>query len=981
MNYSKFVAFLATLLLLVYPGLGQIPPSPNASSQIKFASQPVNLYAGVPSIQAPLMTLPGRHLSVPIGLSYHAGGFKVQEIAGPVGLGWALNAGGLITRVVQGIPDDEPYGYSHPQGDGNDIEPLNISGGEITNYSTNFFNGVAGGDVITYDAEPDIFYFNVLGRTGRFVLDGDGNAVLLPHQDVEIKVIEKDSQGRFLSWQIRTEDGMLYKLGISASARETTEAQTLIQGTTTETQPARTFVSSWYLNEISSPQSSEKVTFTYASAANVTYEYHNYAEYGSYNCGDNKDTQVRIITQVTLQPPRRLALIESDLGTVSFDYTYQRADLPGQQALSSMVMRDLGGNLKQRIDLTYSMFNSCEKSYGISGADDPDCKRLRLDNIEDLTDGSLPLYAFLYQDDETYYLPHRFSQHYDHWGYANRGTRSYSFDSPYDRYLPAVTIDGVIYDGTAGTRDGSRQADAVASQAYLLTKMINVMGGYTKYAYEGHYKGSNVNDKVGGVRIRSIETFDGQSNSPAQKIDYNYHSSGQAPSTPTYGYKIDYANTDCFLVVRYAHSLVNLFDLNGAVIGYSKVSQEFQDGSQTASHFTNFDDYPDSQTRVYRWYNSNNSLNARVVQVNACGGRNAGPNCQVDVPPFPLTTSYSWRRGLLTRQEQFNSNGQMMHSSTYGYNVQQAVTPRRTLYGLRVEAFDEAWPIPITLYEQFLNRLFGTRPSYDNFDYRVGVNAYISEPVYLKYQIDSLFDQDRAERALVTRVDYDIDETYLTVKSQSTVNSEGQQVLTQYLRANNLKESNPHGSSLLTQAHMNGQVLEQSTSVDGQVVQKTSSSYTKEGDLIVPTQVTIYPDGTGAGITVDRKYDTHGNIIQTQRQNDLFTAYLWGYNHSLKVAEVIGQTYQQATSGINLSVVQGDQADAIRSELDQLRQPNRLVTTYTYDPLVGIISETGPAGITTYYDYDDRNRLQYVRDHRQQYVTRYQYHYLGQAHP
>ena len=85
---------------------GAIPSSPSAAALGQYGSSPVSLHTGVPSISIPLFNLTANKISLPISLDYHASGIKVGQIASNVGLGWSLNAGGVITREVRDQPDD-----------------------------------------------------------------------------------------------------------------------------------------------------------------------------------------------------------------------------------------------------------------------------------------------------------------------------------------------------------------------------------------------------------------------------------------------------------------------------------------------------------------------------------------------------------------------------------------------------------------------------------------------------------------------------------------------------------------------------------------------------------------------------------------------------------------------------------------------------------------------------------------------------------
>ena len=82
-----------------------IPPSPTAANLGKYADIPVNHYNGIPQISIPLWEVKTRDLLLPISLSYHASGVKVDEISSWVGMGWSVIANGVINRTIIGRDD------------------------------------------------------------------------------------------------------------------------------------------------------------------------------------------------------------------------------------------------------------------------------------------------------------------------------------------------------------------------------------------------------------------------------------------------------------------------------------------------------------------------------------------------------------------------------------------------------------------------------------------------------------------------------------------------------------------------------------------------------------------------------------------------------------------------------------------------------------------------------------------------------------
>ncbi|MEO1519118.1 MAG: hypothetical protein AAFV95_29400, partial [Bacteroidota bacterium] len=78
------------------PSLSVMPPSPSAAGLAKYTDFPISYTSGTPQISVPIYTLSGRGIQVPISLSYHSGGVKVDELSSCVGLNWSLNAGGSV---------------------------------------------------------------------------------------------------------------------------------------------------------------------------------------------------------------------------------------------------------------------------------------------------------------------------------------------------------------------------------------------------------------------------------------------------------------------------------------------------------------------------------------------------------------------------------------------------------------------------------------------------------------------------------------------------------------------------------------------------------------------------------------------------------------------------------------------------------------------------------------------------------------------
>lgn len=153
------------------------PPSPNSASIAKFGEIPVGHYTGIPSVDVPLYEIKTGEFSFPISINYHAGGYKVGEMASNVGLGWSLQSAGVISRTVRGLADESIGGYLTNSVDISSVMALPEED-KLELYRQ------VNGELI--DLQGDIYNFNFMGKSGRFRWDKLTNKGVLLNNNVNL---------------------------------------------------------------------------------------------------------------------------------------------------------------------------------------------------------------------------------------------------------------------------------------------------------------------------------------------------------------------------------------------------------------------------------------------------------------------------------------------------------------------------------------------------------------------------------------------------------------------------------------------------------------------------------------------------------------------------------------------------------------------------------------------------------------------------
>ncbi len=467
------------------PISGVAKPSPNASSIPKFETG-VNLFTGAATIGLPLMTVSADNVSLPMSLNYTSTqGVPVGMIASNVGLGWNLNAGGVITREVKHLPDDaysidfygweqiSSVGYLYKRGKVDylyNTDPIQYTDDEEEDLRDNRF-----------DREPDVFHFSVGGYSGTFVFDRDGVPQLFSKQELKIEY-ENDSSldlindyglsstylqnrtlGGIKSFTITVPDGTQYvfdkrEISVVDDANEFEDYVSLDIVTECNFygggQPAFDIhytgdfknhyaqISSWYLTEVISPIGIEEIRIKYDKEVTIDHSVLLHSRWALEVCGTGYENKVNSLR--TLSLGWRCDRIQFkkggaywNAGVIKFNYGADRTDLfnanIGQSPnlhpkVLSSIYWDFNGLPFQEVEFVTSYFQApgnCSEAWAQTHLN-----RLRLDQViisgNDLDDSdALPPYIFTYNSD--FNLPSRHSAQRDWWGFYNASGDQYLY--------------------------------------------------------------------------------------------------------------------------------------------------------------------------------------------------------------------------------------------------------------------------------------------------------------------------------------------------------------------------------------------------------------------------------------------------------------------------------------------------------------------------------------------------------------------------
>lgn len=1037
-----------------------IPPSPNVAAFNKFVDLPVSYYTGTPNISVPIYQIQMQQLSLPISLNYHASGLKVEEHASWVGAGWTLNAGGNISRTVKGLPDEligsGRFGFFTDNAKRAFTAAGSVDHAEVlacdgpTTFITPPVDPVSFPDSLAQgfiDSEPDLYYFNFPGGSGKFVYDQDRQIIKLVDDDIKI------TQHPFISatlppipsvtdyqWTITGPNGIQYQF----RKAERTKVVSLCGQIISFYNPSFDFYqSSWYLDRISN--NGEWIEFHYADEV-LMYDQRISESSNHKTIGGSGPSNIASSCKndTDVEALRLDYILTSNGIRVDFIANTARNDLNGSKRLDKIIIRK-DGQFVQGFNLGYGYFGTNDK--------------LKLNEVYPISDelgtSQLNGYTFDYNGGS---FPAMNSKDQDLWGYYNAKGNS-SLIPSYKNSLHHVN--------TSST--ASREPNFATAKTGTLSKITYPTGGNTSFEYELHdyYK-----ENAEVTYIQEVLATGGSPSNPTIQIKNFVVGQNCSATLTTVGEKV----VDSFWEVR---------KLNGAVYEevtlspYSNGNRKSLPAGSYQLYAQNGGDYPEVSVKIEYEQQENKDLDVgglRIKRINFIDPiasksitkafkyqlAGTGTSSGVLFTP-PLLGGYETQRSggsVQGTEELFCQNdpeatyinlsahtqiplavyagSHIGYSEVTDYQIDGSSLPPNqspvdisSSLGKTVYTYINDLPFVETTFPyipskdlSYKNGKLKTQNVYrrENNDVFTKVSEIINS--YSEQQLSTLFVKGLNFKYQKNKYCYEcgpdmytyneyeyksswhrLDET--TEIQYGDIETQNREVVTAYFY-----ENTAHRLSTSKDITYNdGRIFKEEYSRDVSkpalitqkdiLVGKDGNAFVKiAGEQIAYNGIIpgSYSQWNPATTAYDLKLTNifESNKLKTQiryatnetspQTKGLITNYIWGYNDTYPVAQIVNATASQiGLSPADQTTLNAANPSAItvRSIIQSKRASltNALVTTYTYDPLVGIISITDPAGYDTHFDYDDFNRLILTKDDNEHIMNRYSYFYFSGSYP
>lgn len=454
-----------------------IPVSPNAGSILKFIDMPPGAFTGIPSIGHQIFTMEAEGISIPIGLSYHAGGNKVETIPSFVGLGWALTGIPSITRSVRGPLADEDGGFFYK-----------YNGKTVKELWDNSYTGTQGyADFQAYlrdvvrglaDSESDVFYFQIGGKSGKFFYDQEtGNFLTYPFANIKISYAQ---YGSLITFQIIDDLGNTYYF----NQLETSSSWENYGGT----QQQETTTTGWYCDKIVNANRTDSIIFGYSQHDLLVLNKRSYSGY-SYawfntpcsECPMPKDVEdlARSYENSTLN----IAFIQSKNARIEFNSSNtKRRDLKDGYSLDTILVFDHTMKKRKEWRLKYDYLIS---TFDCNQYDTTDNKWMLLSEFQEVdVESGVPLvYKYTYNTSSIPFCKESSAQ--DFWGFHNGKYTNQNL-------IPTGFLEHELITTPKPFFGANRFVDTLHTKFGILERVDYPTGGYAEYDFENNMASDTV---------------------------------------------------------------------------------------------------------------------------------------------------------------------------------------------------------------------------------------------------------------------------------------------------------------------------------------------------------------------------------------------------------------------------------------------------------------------------------------------------------